>query len=258
MKEITGLADERKEDRVGSWLEGQSLPTFPVDRVDVWRVSLDASLKAESSPNILSPDEIARAGRFHFDKDRNRFTRCRSALRTLLASYLAIPASEISFQYSDGGKPRLMTERNPQALEFNVSHSGNLALIAVGSKYRLGVDIEKIRDDVDTTALAERFFSPRERTELQALPDHRRVAGFFACWTRKEAFLKATGDGLCFPLSGFSVITDPDRDPVIEEIRGNREVTKQWFLADLSVADGYRATVAVEAAFSRLQTYTYA
>jgi len=262
MEEITELADqrkkERKEDRDGPWLKGPSSPIFPADRVDVWRVSLDVPSKAESDPTILSSDEITRAGRFHFDKDRNRFTRCRAALRTLLASYLAVPASEIRFQYSASGKPQVIGEQNPRALAFNVSHSGNLALIAVGSKFRLGVDVEEIRDDADTTKLAERFFSLRERAGLQALPNLLRVPGFFACWTRKEAFLKATGDGLSFPLSDFSVSTDPDLDPVVEEIRGNRESPKQWFLADLSVADGYRATVAVETVFSRLQTYTYA
>jgi 4'-phosphopantetheinyl transferase len=154
-------------------------------------------------------------------------------------------------------KPQLVAEQNPRALQFNVSHSGNIALIAVGSEHPLGVDIEKIRGDVDTAALAERFFSPRERCELRALPDHFRLPAFYACWTRKEAFLKATGDGLSFPLADFSVTTHPDVDPVLEEIRGNREDPKQWFLTDLNVTEGYRATMAIEAAFSRLETYTY-
>jgi 4'-phosphopantetheinyl transferase len=143
------------------------------------------------------------------------------------------------------------------ALQFNVSHSANIALIAVGSEHRLGVDIEQIRSDVDTNSLAERFFSVRERAGLQALPDPIRVLGFFACWTRKEAFLKATGDGFSFPLADFSVTTHPDLDSRLEDIKGNTEAGKQWFLADLSVVDGFRATVALERSYSRLETYAW-
>jgi 4'-phosphopantetheinyl transferase len=239
-----------------SWSQAPSMPTFPTNRVDVWKVFLDEPRKAGSEASVLAPDENARASRFHFEKDRNQFTRCRSALRALLADYLAIPAAEIRFDYLTSGKPQLAVEQNPRALQFNVCHSAGMALIAVGSEQRLGVDIEKIRGDVDATSLAERFFSLRERAGLRALPDHLRAPGFYACWTRKEAFLKATGDGLSFPLADFSVTTHPDLDPELEQIRGNTEARKQWFLADLRVVAGYRATVAVEGAFSRLETYT--
>jgi 4'-phosphopantetheinyl transferase len=254
MKEINALAGDRKQGHSGLWSPATLPPAFPTNRVDVWRVSLDEPAKAGSEAGILSPDEIARASRFHFENDRIHFTRCRCALRGLLADYLAIPATEIRFEHLTGGKPQLAVEQNPRALQFNLSHSADMALIAVGSEQRLGVDIEKIRGDVDTTSLAERFFSLRERAGLRALPDHLRVPGFFACWTRKESFLKATGDGLSFPLADFSVTTHPDLDPKLEEIRGNTEARKQWFLADLSVVDGYRATVAVEATSSRLET----
>jgi len=229
----------------------------PTGRVDVWSVRLDEPARTGSEILTLSPDEIARANRFHFEKDRIHFTRCRSALRDLLAGYLAIPAADIRFEYLTSGKPQLAAEQNPSALQFNVSHSANMALIAVGSEHRLGVDIEKIRGDVDTSALAERFFSLRERAGLQALPDHLRVPGFFACWTRKEAFLKATGEGLSFPLEDFSVTTHPDLDPEIEEIKGSTDNGKRWFLADLSIVDGFRATVARERSPYRVETYAW-
>jgi 4'-phosphopantetheinyl transferase len=229
----------------------------PTGRVDVWSVRLDEPAKAGSAAAVLSPDEIARASRFHFEKDRIHFTQCRSALRGLLADYLAIPAAEIRFEYLASGKPQLAAEQNPSGLQFNVSHSANMALIAVGSEHRLGIDIEKIRGDVDTAALAERFFSLRERTGLQALPEHLRVPGFFACWTRKEAFLKATGEGLSFPLEDFSVTTHPELDPVLEEIKGSADEGKQWFLADLSVVEGFRAAVAGERSPYRLETYAW-
>lgn len=225
--------------------------------MDVWRVRLDAAVETTSAFCILSSDELTRAGRFHFEKDRLHFARCRSALRFLLSRYLGIPAAEIRFENQPSGKPELAAQQNPRLLRFNVSHSAGLALIAVGVGQRIGVDIEKIRGDVDTTTLAGRFFSAREQTGLRALPDHLRVPAFFACWTRKEAFLKATGDGFSFPLSDFSVTTHPDLDPRLEDIKGNTEAGKQWFLADLSVVDGFRATVALERPYSRLETYAW-
>jgi len=257
MKEVSALAANQKQRPDTLWSQAPSAPAFPTGHVDVWRVRLDEPATAGAEGTVLSSDEIARAGRFHFEKDRIHFTQCRSALRALLAGYLAIPATEIRFEYLTNGKPRLRAEQNPHTLQFNVSHSANMAVIAVGSEHRLGVDIEKIRADVDTTSLAERFFSLRERAGLQALPDHLRVPGFFACWTRKEAFLKATGDGLSFPLADFSVTTHPDLDPELEEINGNAEAGKLWFLADLSLADGYRATVALDRRHSRLETYAW-
>ena len=238
-----------------SWSQAPMLPAFPTGRIDIWKVRLDDADFAGSQAAVLSPDEIARADRFHFEKDRLRFTRCRSALRSLLARYIAIPSNEIDFEYLTGGKPQLATGKNPGSVQFNVSHSADIALIAV-SAHRLGVDIEKIRNDFDTNALSERFFSLGERAGLQSLPVHLRVAGFYACWTRKEAFLKATGNGISFPLTDFSVTTHPDLDPELEEIKGKTEVGKQWLLFDLNVV-GYRATVAVEAASYRVETYAW-
>ena len=239
------------------WSPAPSALRLPTDRVDIWRVRLDESAKSDSSTAILSADEIARASRFHFDKDRIHFIQCRSALRTLLGIYLRTPPAGIHFEYLASGKPQLVAAQNQCALQFNVSHSGNLALIAIGSEHKLGVDIEKMRPDVDTAALAERFFSVRERAELRALPDDLRAHGFFACWTRKEAFLKATGDGLSFPLADFSVTTHPDRAPQLEEIRGDLEAGKRWFLKDLNVGDSYRSAVAFDRPPRRLETYAW-
>jgi 4'-phosphopantetheinyl transferase len=231
--------------------------TFPAGRVDVWRVHLDQEPSVKSEIGVLSSDEFARASRFHFERDRHHFSRCRSALRSLLAAYLAIPAADIRFDYSTSGKPQLATDQNPRDLQFNVSHSGGVALIAVGSECRLGIDIEIIRHDVDTVALSERFFSVTERAGLHALPSDLRVAGFYACWTRKEAFLKATGDGLSFPLADFSVTTHPDLEPKLEDIKGDSEAGKNWFLADLSVIEGYRAALASDGSYSDLETYAW-
>src|SRR5580700_9321871 len=259
IKGVTELAaDPNSKQRLHtSWSQAPSSLTFSTERVDVWRVRLDEWKTAGLEAGILSPDELGRATRFHFEKDCLHFSRCRSALRQLLGGYLQIPAAKVRFEYLTAGKPRLVAEQNPRSLQFNVSHSAGMALIAVGSQHRLGIDIEKIRSDVDTSSLAERFFSLRERTGLQSLPDHLRIQGFFACWTRKEAFLKATGEGLSFPLGDFSVTTHPDLDPELEEIKGNTDEGKQWFLTDLSVVDGFRATVACERSLSCLETYAW-
>ena len=250
------LPVQKCPDKSLSWSESPSSPELSRSDVDVWCVWLDQLVEITSASSVLSPDELRRASRFLYERDRIHFVRCRSALRCLLSRYLRIPAAEIRFDYQPDGKPELVAWKSPGALRFNVSHSGALALIAVTTNHRIGVDIEKIRADVDTTTLADRFFSAREQAGLRALPDPLRVPAFFACWTRKESFLKGTGRGLSFPLEDFSVTTHPDFNPALEEIQGDTEAGKQWSLADLSVFDGYRATVAVDCAFSRLETYT--
>ena len=239
-----------------SWVEGPSKPDLSNNCVDVWQVDLDQPLSALFNSSVLSSDELIRASRFRFDKDRLHFTRCRSALRFLLSRYLDTTAAEIRFEYSDSGKPELADQLN-RRLRFNVSHSEGLALIALSAGRRVGIDIERIRTSIDIDALAEQFFSARERDGFRALPDDLRTAAFFACWTRKESFLKATGDGLSFPLTDFSVTTRPDLDPEIAEVRKDSDAGKRWSLVDLTNIDGYSATVAVEGAVSRLETYIH-
>ena len=239
------------------WSPAPKMLVFPVNRVDIWKVDLNQATTEAPGASILSIDEQERAARSHFEKDRIHFSRCRSALRNLLAAYLAMPPDEIHFDYQANGKPQLAVEQNPNALQFNVSHSGGLALIAIGSEHRLGVDIETMRRDIDAERLAERFFSIRERAGLRELSDVLRVRGFFACWTRKEAFLKATGTGLSFSLADFSVTTHPGRDPELEELEGNLDAGKQWLLKDLGVGDEHHATVAVEDPQARIETYIW-
>jgi 4'-phosphopantetheinyl transferase len=232
------------------WADRPGGLTLPVDRVDVWLVQLDEPQIAglESDPTILSEDEVARAARFHFEKDRLRFSRCRATLRVILGRYLRVPPATVHFSYSASGKPELAPDQNPQQLRFNVSHSAQMALIAVSVRWRLGVDIERVREDVNVRELSERYFSERERHSLRSLPESMLVQAFFACWTRKEAFLKATGDGLGFPLSDFSVSVHPEIDPRIEEIQGDASAASRWTVTDVRAADGFRSAVAVEGA----------
>lgn len=248
------------------WKDGPEKPELDEGRVDVWRLRLDelelgaaplalTSATSKTQGSVLSPDELARASRFHFEKDRIRFTRCRTALRMLLARYLGAMPQGIRFIYTSSGKPELAADQNPGGLRFNVSHSDNLALIAVGGDAALGVDIEKMRADVNTAELSERFFSAREREGLRALPETLRVAAFYACWARKEAFLKATGEGLGFPLSDFSVTVHPEKEPRIEEIKGDANAARRWSLVDLPAEEDFRAALAVEREATAVATF---
>ena len=221
--------------------------------VQVWQLRLDddgvgqiISKISLARGGLLSADELARAERFHFEKDRIRFTRCRSALRLLLARFLNIAPEKIRFSYTAKGKPEVSEDQNPRSLRFNVSHSEYMAVIAVGVGAPFGVDIERMRDNVNTADLAERFFSAREREGLRSLPENLRFQAFYACWTRKEAFLKANGEGLTFPLSDFSVSVHPAMKPRIEEIGGDANTALSWSLIDLNLADGFRSAAAVE------------
>lgn len=228
------------------WKTAPLIPTFPNNRIDVWRVDLDDPTSGTTEFDILTGDEIVRAGRFHFHRDGRYFSRCRSALRLVLSRYLALPPEGIRFEYGRRGKPKLKSEQEFRCLHFNVSHSVGTALIAVTSDAPVGVDIENIREDIDVLELAEQFFSLRERRALHTLERSMLVQGFFACWTRKEAILKATGEGLSFPLSDFSVSTHPEVEPVVEEVTGDAGALGQWVLRDLDLREGFRAALAVQ------------
>jgi 4'-phosphopantetheinyl transferase len=226
------------------------------DRIDIWRVCLDPG---ELPPHdlILSRDEAARASRLHFEHDRRRFVNCRTALRIILGRYLDTHPAEVRFQYEKNGKPELASSQNSCDLRFNVSHSGEWALIAITSGRALGVDIEKVRPMSNHLEIAGRFFSARELEEILAVSEPRRQDAFFACWTRKEAFLKAIGAGLSYPLSKFSVSVDPDEPAGLGQVGDGIQTDSRWHLADLRPAEGYRGALAWEGVCCRLDHWTF-
>ena len=176
----------------------------------MWRIDLAAVALAEKRwQEILSPDERTRAARFHFERDRQHFTATRALLRTLLGSYVGSEPADLVFRYSEKEKPSLDSQASHDSVEFNLSHSGTAALLAFARGRALGVDIEIIRDDFDPAALAHRFFSKHEQTQLAALNPSEKYSGFFRCWTRKEAYIKAVGTGLSLPLDQFDVSLHP-------------------------------------------------
>jgi 4'-phosphopantetheinyl transferase len=193
----------------------------------------------------LAPDERARADRFHFDRDRRRFIVSRAQLRMILARYVGDDPHALVFSYGSRGKPFLAHLLEPP-LRFNLSHSGELALVAVTSGRHIGVDIEELRSSADVRELAERFFSPQENAALCALPDTVRLEAFFCCWTLKEAYVKATGDGLGRATDSFDVAFGSGKPARLLSVEGNVEEAARWSLLKLSPAPGFVGALAVE------------
>jgi 4'-phosphopantetheinyl transferase len=215
------------------------------DEVHLWRVDLEAIAGEEAQwSNILSDDERTRAARFHFQIHRQYFIAGRALLRRILAAYLAADSKELTFSYSSKNKPALAgTYAN--RLSFNISHSGEIALIAVTQNRQIGVDVELIRHDFDTAAIATRFFSEVEQEQLAALPAEQRHETFFRCWTRKEAYIKATGEGLSLPLRQFDVSIAPGSQDALLATRPDSAESKRWLLRDVVVKTGYAGAICV-------------
>jgi 4'-phosphopantetheinyl transferase len=219
--------------------------SLPERGVALYLLDLEAMSAAASKWwQLLSPDEQERAARFHFERDRQYFCATRAALRSLLSAYLKAPPLELSFQYSDKGKPGLDSRYLSCGIEFNVSHSGGLALLGFTLNRHIGVDIEKIRNDVDCEAIARRFFSAREQEQLSLLPADQRAEAFFRCWTRKEAFIKALGEGLSHPLDQFDVSLDVS-GRVSLVTRPVAEDARHWSLHAVDAGPGYAGAFAV-------------
>lgn len=191
----------------------------------------------------LSDDERARAARFRFDRDRDRYVVGRGLLRRLLGEYLGIAPAAVRFAYGAHDKPRLETE----ALRFNLSHSGPVALYVFNRREEVGIDVELDQGDYARERIAERFFSPTETASLRSLPDALQPRAFLTCWTRKEAFIKARGDGLSLALDSFDVSLKPDTPAAVLRTEWCAGEAGQWWLGDLSAPEkGYIAAVAVK------------
>jgi 4'-phosphopantetheinyl transferase len=229
--------------------------TLSKDEVHVWHAALDDHL-AERLKLILSEDEISRANRFHFAKDRNHYIVARGLLRRLLAAYLGMSSSELQFLYADKGKPYL-EETQRRSIHFNLAHSHDMAIYAFSSGRELGVDLEFIREDLAGEKIAERFFSQWEISALRSLPAELRKQAFFNCWTRKEAYIKARGEGLSMPLDEFDVSLAP-REPaaLLKNYKDFGEVSR-WTMQSISVAPGYVAALVVEGQGWRLKKFGF-
>jgi len=227
------------------------------NEVHVWRADLKFKASGlHSLQQILSADEKARARRFHFQKDREHFVVARGLLRTILARYLEMDPSQLRFWYSPYGKPALASEFGRNGLRFNVSHSHGIALYAMTCGRELGVDVEFNRTDLAEERIAERFFSPREVIALRALPANMQQEAFITCWTRKEAYIKARGEGLTLPLDQFEVSLEPGK-PAAMITNVDPEEVARWSMQELTPGSGYVAALAVEGHAWRLKCWQW-
>lgn len=229
------------------WVEGPKHPVLGYDEVHVWRarLNLNRSLLCQLR-EILSPDERQRADRYHFQRDREHFVAARGVLRDVLSRYTGAPPESLRFSYSEFGKPSLICDESGEAPFFNISHSDDVAIYAVTSAREVGVDIEKVREDFAGLDIAERFFSINEVAALRALPHAERAGAFFDCWTRKEAYIKARGEGLSCPLHLFTVSLAPGRPAALLHTDDDPQDAARWSMVDLYPEEGFRAALAVK------------
>jgi 4'-phosphopantetheinyl transferase len=221
--------------------------------VHLWHAMLDDRL-AYDLKYLLSNDEKSRAESFHFEDDRNDFIAGRVLLRTLLAVYAGIDSDKVRFGYAEKGKPYL-DETHASGIKFNLAHAHGRALFAFSCGREVGVDLEFMRDDLADEKVAERFFSPSEIDSLKAVDPELRKEAFFNCWTRKEAYIKARGEGLSMALDEFDVSLAPGEPAVL--IRNHKEPTEseRWSMRSIPMLAGYVAALVVEGHDWKLRTF---
>ena len=223
---------------------------LPPDEVHVWTASREApDSVVEAMRSLLDADELKRADRFAFPRDRRQFAVGRGLLRTILGRYLERPPEGLRFVANAHGKPGFdpgLGDSPP--IRFNLAHSGSWVVYALTIGRDVGVDIERIRPDFGGLALAERFFAPGEVAALRALPEEARGPAFFHGWTRKEAYIKARGKGLALPLDQFEVAIGPGRPAALLATSPDPLEASRWSLVELPAGPGYVAALCVEGA----------
>jgi len=228
---------------MATFLQGLTLSD---EDVHVWCVSLQQpSHIIEQLTCVLSANEKERAARFHFEHLQKSFIVARGVLRVLLANYLGLQPAQLEFTYLPTGKPQVSKNLNKRIF-FNLSHSNEYALYAFSRNRKVGVDIEYIRPIEDLEKIAENNFSAKENFELKMLPPEKILESFFNCWTRKEAYIKALGAGISFPLQEFDVSLKPGKPAKLLSVYGNAREAARWSMSELHPAAGYAAALVVE------------
>jgi 4'-phosphopantetheinyl transferase len=216
------------------------------DEVHVWVASLDLpETRADTYEWLLSEDEQKRVERFRFRRDRQQYVVTRGILRSILGRYLMKDPASLKFNYTLYGKPLLTRDSGGGRVMFNLSHSKDLALFAVACGRDVGVDVEHLRTDLPIGDLSGRFFSPREFAMLETLPVELRFEAFYTCWTRKESYLKARGEGLMIPSKDFDVSLSPKESARLQRTQWDPEEAKRWTLYNLDPHPDYVATLTV-------------
>jgi 4'-phosphopantetheinyl transferase len=220
-----------------------------MQQTQIWLSSLLVSPEQHRAlKTLLDEKELARADAFMFPEHQRRFAVARAHLRQILASRLNMSAQDIHFNYNQYGKPSLQWSESSLPLHFNLSHSGELAIYAINPRVEVGIDIELQKPDMEFDGLAQRFFSIREAEIIHSLTDFEKQAAFYRCWTRKEALLKALGQGLSYPLNQCEVTCNAHEKPKILQLIGYEQTSSAWTLAAIDVPQDYMAAVVVQEA----------
>jgi 4'-phosphopantetheinyl transferase len=221
--------------------------TLSREEVHVWRASLRPSAsRVFCLRDTLAPDELERAEQYVFRRDRERYILGRGILRAILSRYLGVKPAELSFSYNCCGKPSLAAPFHRNGFQFNVSHSDWLALYGVARGRKIGVDLERVNSDLDCEEIARHFFSKGEIAALCTLPEQSKHKGFYNCWTRKEAYVKAKGAGFSIPLDEFDVTLIPGVPARLLHTEWEPQEVTRWSFEELRPGRGYAAAIAVE------------
>jgi 4'-phosphopantetheinyl transferase len=243
---------------LNTWVSAPENIILVPNMVQVWRIPLDLpDSEMHALEKLLSDDELEKANRYRFQVHRNRYIVSRGALRKILGHYLGLSPGLLHFRYNSYGKPALDNAYKGEPLEFNISHSHELCLAAVTRAHPIGVDIEYIRSDLADEQIARRFFSQREVAMLLSLPEELRKEAFFNCWTRKEAFIKAIGEGLSMPLDRFDVSLTPGEQAVLLETRPDPAQVLHWNMCAFDVGQGYAAALVVRGQIESIQYWDW-
>ncbi len=222
----------------------------------IWRISLRAQIETfDILATFLSENELLKANKFRFEKDRRGYIISHGATREILAQYLKCQPCNVEYKENSFGKPFL--KNSASKIFFNLSHSCDWALLAVSNNRQVGIDIEFIRNDFDESEVAQHFFSRTENEVLLSLPKHLRKKAFFDCWTRKEAFIKANGKGLSFSLKEFSVAFAPAERARLVDLENSNLESGGWEIEALEIASNYSAAVAFESGNSKMNFFTW-
>lgn len=223
--------------------------------VHIWVIDLNITEDEISFlKNVLSEDEIIKASKFRFQKDKNCSIITRGALRILSSKYLDLKPEDIVFEYGEFGKPDFKMNTK---LKFNISHSGDMAIIGFVLHDDIGVDIEHMKSDFDVLDIASNYFSNSEIDSLKKLPIENYVKGFYRCWTLKESFIKAKSLGLSFPLDSFSVSIDSDEETELLETKWSKKEKDLWKLFTFYPKENYIGAVSIKGKIKSINYYTF-
>ncbi|MCJ7695392.1 MAG: 4'-phosphopantetheinyl transferase superfamily protein [Anaerolineaceae bacterium] len=220
---------------------------FSKDQVDIWTIPLvQSELVINSLYWLLSDEEKDKLIRFHFSQDRHRFIICHGAVRRILSNYVGVDQGQIKFDINQFGKPFIRNKLGALEIQFNLTHSEDRAVLALTPTRNIGVDIEFIHPFTEYEKLAANYFSPEEKEDLESSEGPSKLNAFYKLWTRKEAFLKAIGKGLSFPLNDFSMLGKTSFEFQKVKLSWRSALAGYWYYIDLQIAEGYASSMVIE------------